>query len=125
MSNPRTAERNTLQKSHDQIHTVSTPATSPASATVGTIKRLLDYFQHLTFVRLRPRGVENSAHRRNGAAFFPNDFADVLLCHPKLERQRLPAGKPFVDTVPVANLVLAELPAEENLLLAAARGKVQ
>src|SRR5262245_7135386 len=85
MSNPMTAESNTLQESHDQIHTLSTAATTPASATVGTIKRLLDHFQHLTFVRLRPRGVENSAHRCNGAAFFPNDFADVLLRYPKLD----------------------------------------
>src|SRR5262245_3249659 len=85
MSNPMTAESNTLQESHDQIHTLSTAATTPASATVGATKRLLDHFQHLTFVRLRPRGVENRAHRRDGAAFFPNDFADVLLCHPQLD----------------------------------------
>src|SRR5919206_1035936 len=85
MSNPRTAERHTLQKSHDQLHTMSTAATTPASATVGTTERLLDHFQHLTFVSLRPRGVENRAHRRDGAAFFPNDFADVLLCHPQLD----------------------------------------
>src|SRR5215510_5417728 len=85
MSNPMTAESNTLQESHDQIHTLSTAATTPASAPVGTTKRLLDHFQHLTFVRLRPRGVENSAHRCNGASFFANDFADILLCHPQLD----------------------------------------
>src|SRR5262249_38385059 len=43
------------------------------------------HFQHLTFVCLRPCGVENSTHCRNSTAFFPNDFANVLLCHPKLD----------------------------------------
>src|SRR5215470_18492016 len=89
MSNPMTAESNTLQESHDQIHTVSTTTTTPASTTVSTTKTLLDHFQYLTFVRLRPCSVENSAHRRNGAAFFPNDFADVLLCHTKLDDDRV------------------------------------
>jgi hypothetical protein len=41
------------------------------------------------------------------------------------ERQRLPAGKALVRSVPVTDLVLTELPAEEHLLVAAAGREIQ
>src|SRR2546428_7178302 len=41
------------------------------------------------------------------------------------KRQRLPPAESLVDSVPVANLVLAELPAEQDNLVAAFGGKVQ
>src|SRR5690242_21107548 len=41
-----------------------------------------------------------------------------------LQRQLLPSGEPVLDAVPVADLVLAELPAEENGLAVPERGEV-
>src|SRR5437588_9250421 len=41
-----------------------------------------------------------------------------------LERKLLPAGEAFLEAVPVADLVLAELPAEEHLLAVPQRGEV-
>src|SRR5436309_6624882 len=67
------------------------PTTAPASvkATVGAMERLLDHFQHLTFVRLRPSCIQNGTYRCNRATFFANDFANVLLRHPEFDDNRV------------------------------------
>src|SRR5215475_9630843 len=118
MTNPMTPQNNTLQEGHDQrgacgeeriedimepqansrattrmkslgMHAMPTTALASTSAPIGAMERLLNHFQHLTFVRLRPSSIQNGTYGGNRAAFFTNNFANVLLRHPEFDDDRV------------------------------------